>query len=306
MFGFKGPRGYLVEGQEPPVPGREPVAFTNAVSPEYFDVVGTHVLRGRGIAATDSRTSPPVVVINEAMARALFPEGDAIGHRLARSDQPEPEWAEIVGVAEDVHFLNISPTPTAFQVYLPLAKETWGYVAITVQAAEPAAVATLVDPIRRTVATLDPDLPLLGLSPVSTAIERNLNDIAVINQLLISFAILGLFLAALGIYGVIARLVAQRTGEIGIRMALGAQLNDVVRLILAAGLRMVLIGTVLGLLGSAGLGLFLFKAMPAMATSSVAAVGLATILLSVIALFACWLPARKAAKVNPVIALRAE
>jgi ABC-type antimicrobial peptide transport system permease subunit len=127
-----------------------------------------------------------------------------------------------------------------------------------------------------------------------------------INHLLVGFAFLGLFLAALGIYGVIARIVAQRTNEIGIRMALGAQVGQIARLILGAGMRMVFIGTALGLLGAFGLARFLGSAMPGLSSNSVVAIAGATAVLIAVALLACWLPARRATKVDPMVALRTE
>jgi ABC-type antimicrobial peptide transport system permease subunit len=127
-----------------------------------------------------------------------------------------------------------------------------------------------------------------------------------INHLLVGFGFLGLFLAALGIYGVIARIVAQRTNEIGIRMALGAQVAQIARLILGAGMRMVLLGTALGLLGAVALARFLASTMPELSENSGAAIAGATAVLIVIALLACWLPARRATRINPIEALRAE
>jgi predicted permease len=306
MFGFTSPRGYIVEGREPPAAGLEPTAFTNAIMPNYLDTVGTKLLQGRTIAATDTRLSPPVVVINETMARTLFPAGDAIGHRLGVAGAPTPGWAEIVGIVEDVKFINLGRSPTEFQLYKPLTQETWGYVAFTVQAEAGAAAATLVEPFRQTIAELDPELPMLGLATVPTSIERNMSDLDVVNQLLVGFAALGLFLAALGIYGVITRLVVQRTNEIGVRMALGAQMSDVVRLILGSGLRMIALGATLGLLGAIGLARFLATAMPAIATDSATAIAGTSVGLIVVAFVACWLPARGATKVDPMTALRSE
>ena len=304
LFGFPSQRSYAVAGQTPPVAGHEPIAFVNGITPRYFDTVGTRLLHGRTFASTDKMDSPHVVVINEAMATALFPNGDAVGRQLVPVGDKDPVPMEIVGVVEDVRFLNIAPSPVRFQLYLPLTQETWNYVAVTIRAAS--AKESLMEPLRRTVAALDPEMPVLNLLPVTVSIERNTDDLKLINQLLTGFAALGLFLAALGIYSVIARLVAQRTGEIGIRMALGAQTYDVVRLILGAGLRMVLVGAGLGLLGAIGLTLFLATAMPGLAASNVAAIIGATLVLVVIALLACWLPTRRATKIDPTIALRTE
>jgi putative ABC transport system permease protein len=137
LYGFApGPRAYIVEDRERPNPGHEPTALTNGVSPEYFDTVGTPIIRGRGILLSDTLDSPGVVVINETMARTLFPGGDAIGHRLGRVDR-DPQWAEIVGVARDVRFISVTALPTTFQVYKPLAQETWGFVSATVRATSP-------------------------------------------------------------------------------------------------------------------------------------------------------------------------
>jgi putative ABC transport system permease protein len=305
LFGFPGPRGYIVEGRDRPPAGHEPTAFTNAVMPQYFATVSTPVLRGRGIVATDTRESARVVVINETMARALFPRGDAIGQRLGRAGEADPEWAEIVGIARDVEFLTIAALPTTFQVYKPLSQETWGYVSVTLRAKD-ANAAALVDPLRRVVSELNPDLPVIGLMTVPALIRTSNRDLATINQLLMGFAGLGLFLAALGIYGVIARLVTQRTTEIGIRMALGAGLADVVRLVLGSGFRLTIVGAGLGVLGAIALTRAIGTTMPGLATDATLLIIAAVAVLLVVSMGACYLPARRAARVDPVIAMRTE
>ena len=306
LFGFPGPRGYIVEGRDRPQAGREPTAFTNAVLPEYFATVGTPLMRGRGFVSTETREAGRVVVINETMARTLFPRGDAIGHRLGRAGEADPEWAEIVGIARDVEFLTVSALPTTFQVYKPLSQETWGYVNVTLRAKDAGAADGLVDPLRRMVSELNPDLPVIGLMTVPALIRVSNRGLATINQLLLAFAGLGLFLAALGIYGVITRLVAQRTAEIGIRMALGAQLNEVVRLVLGSGLRMAIAGAGLGILGAIGLTRVIGSTMPGLATDSTLLIVAAVAALLAAAMGACYLPARRAARVDPVMAMRAE
>jgi predicted lysophospholipase L1 biosynthesis ABC-type transport system permease subunit len=238
------------------------------------------------------------------MARTLFPGKDPIGQRLAYFDEQPTVWMEIVGVAEDVKFLNPSNASPPFQAYVPQSQATWSYVALLVRASAPPS--TLIESIRRAVAELDPDMAVKDLTPVPDFIQRNMQQMQAINHLLVGFALLGLFLAALGIYGVIARIVAQRTNEIGIRMALGAQVGQIARLILGAGMRMVLIGAAIGLLGAVALAHFLASAMPGLSTNSVAAIAGATAVLIAVALLACWLPARQATRVNPIEALRAE
>jgi putative ABC transport system permease protein len=304
MTPFPGLRKYVVEGAPLPEPGHEPTAFVNGISEHYFETVGTRLLHGRAFSSVDRDNSQPVVIINEDMARALFPGRDAIGHRLAIAGEKEPRWLEIVGVAENIRFLSVSPSQIDFQLYQPLVQETWNYVALNVRTAGSAA--TLIEPVRRAVTDMDPDIPVMRLAPAPVQIQNNTSDLKMTQELLVGFALLGLFLAALGIYGVIAHIVAQRTAEIGIRMALGAQMGHVVRLILSAGMRMALLGAGLGLLGAAALARFLTATMPGLATGNTVAVVGATVLLVVIALLACLLPARRAAKIDPMTALRHE
>ncbi len=302
-FGFPSGNGFIVEGQPPPASGNELGAPINGVTPGYFDTMGTHVLRGRNFSPTDRSNSPHVIIINETMARVLFPGGDAVGRRLAY-DEKNPVWMEIIGVVEDVHFLNLGNASATFQTYIPLSQSTWSYVALSVRCGVPPA--TLLKSIRAAVNELDPDLAVKELMPVTAFIRRSMADVQAINQLLVGFALLGLFLAALGIYSVIARLVAQRTTEIGIRMALGAQVGDIARLILGAGMRPVLGGALLGLIGAIGLSRFLNSTMPGLAASGFASITIAGFVLILLALVACWLPARRATKVDPMVALRAE
>lgn len=309
IWGFPGPRAYVVEGQPLPEAGQEPIAVTNSVSPEYFATIGSPIVAGRGILQTDTADSPRVVLINQTMARTLFPEGNAIGRRLRAvggTGGEEPEWAEIVGIARDVRFVSIAAPPTAFQVYRPLTQETWGFVSVTVRAREGAATAALLEPFRRVLMELDPDVPALGLMPVPVLIAQSNRGLVTINQLLFTFAGLGLFLAALGVYGVIARLVTERTLEIGIRMALGASFGHVVRLVLGSGVRMTLIGAGVGLLGATALTRLLNSQFPGLATNSAVTVVVAAVVLPAVCITACYLPARRATQVDPLVAMRAE
>ncbi|HVT74429.1 MAG TPA: ABC transporter permease [Lacunisphaera sp.] len=306
LFNAPSQRSYFVAGREPPKPGHEAVAFTNGVSASYFDTVGTHLLRGRAFNQTDTPTSPRVVVINETMARALFPGENPIGRRLAVVGAASGATAEIDGVAEDVHSPDLRPSPIVFQVYIPFAQETWQYVTIAVRAADPAKVPALLEPIRRAVASLDPDQPVTNLRPAAERIQLNNSFLQTINQLLALFAGLGLLLAALGIYGVTMRLVAQRSAEIGLRMALGAQVRDILKLILGGGLRLTLTGACVGLAGAVFLSRYVASEMPGFGRMGILPVAVAAALLMGVALIACLLPARRATRVDPVVALRAE
>jgi predicted permease len=304
LFGFlPGQRAYVVEGQERPAPGHEPAAMTNLVSPEYFETVGTPIVRGRAILPGDRRDSPRVVVINETMASTLFPNGDAIGRRLGRVDK-DAEWSEIVGIARDVRFLSLDAAPPPFQVYKPLAQETWGFVMATVRTADRPSAAALVEPFRRAVGEIAPEAAIISLVPVPSLRAQGNRSIAIVNQLLAGFAGVGLFLAALGLYGVITRLVVQRTTEIGVRMALGATIGHVIRLVLVAGFRMILIGVAVGLLGAVALTRLISTQLPGLATSNTATIAAAAALLLTVALLACYVPARRAARVDPLSAMR--
>jgi predicted permease len=306
LLGYPGPVWFEVEGRDNPPPGRRPMALKNPVSPEFFRTTGVALRQGRLIAPTDRGDSPWVFVINEAMARAIFPEGDAIGHRLRVAGMPEGMTGEIVGIVDDVRFINVTAERTPFQLYAPLTKETWGFVSVTVRASSPSAAAALVAPMQRAVAELDPDIAFTGVMPVAEVAELNLADVRFISRLLTGFAFLGLLLAALGIYGVTTRTVLQRTGEIGIRLALGAQGRDIMRLIVGGGARLARAGAGIGLFLAIGLTTALARALPGLADGGAAAIAPATGVLVAVTLLACWLPARRAARVDPLVALRAE
>jgi putative ABC transport system permease protein len=274
------------------------------MTPTFLDTLGVKLVAGRNFSDQDHATAPPVVIIDESLARALFPGESAIGKRIGGTDPANRGWAEIVGVVPDLRFaVSIAAPATRFQVFRPLAQETWNYVTVVVRASAPE---TLVEPMRRIVAEMDPDLPVQNLRTTDNLIEQGNGGMKMINIILVAFALLGLFLAALGLYGVIARLVVQRTPEIGVRMALGAQSRDVAWLILGSGLRLIVIGTAIGLLGAFGIARLLATILPEMPAQGPWAVIMVTLLLVAVALLACWLPARRAAKVDPLVALRGE
>ena len=304
LFQYLANRNYVVEGRDAPPAGHEPLAGVNGVTPSYLDTVQVKLISGRNFTAADNLTSTPVVLINEAMAQALFPQETPIGKRIGNPDPAKREWQEIVGVVADSRFaISFSAPATRFLVLRPLAQETWNYVAVTLRAQSPE---TLADPMRRVITELDSDLPLQQFGTVRQVVAQFTSSSSMISTILVVFALLGLFLATLGLYGVIARLVVQRTPEIGVRMALGAQSRDVIRLVLGLGIKLTLIGSAFGLAGSYLVRLVLTSISPEMAQKDYLSVTLAMLLLLTVALLACWLPARRAAKVDPMVALRAE
>lgn len=295
-------RSFVVEGREPPAPGKEPVALVNAVSPSYLDTLRIPLLAGRQFAASDHAEAPRVVLINESMAKALFPGEDPVGRRLTTGADATRITAEIVGVFRDVGMAgNPSPTATPYQVFLPLAQDPWNYVAVMIRSSQP-----MTESLRKAVQSLDPNIPVQMLNTTDELAKTGIRGMELITKIFFAFSLLGLFLAALGLYGVIMRLVMQRTAEIGVRMALGAQWRDILTLIMGMGFKLALIGAGVGFLGSALMSVVLSSLFSGEAGLDVVVLSLTTLLLVLVALVACYLPARRATKINPMTALRAE
>ena len=296
---------FVVEGQDQPVAGREPAAVVNRVSPRYFDTYGTRVLSGRSFHERDTASSARVYLINQTAARGLFGDQNPIGHRIAQADGDNLRWGEVVGVVTDVQPVVTDANPVVFQIYRPMAQEPQREFQLTVRAANVAPVA-IVDGVRAAMTELDPDLPVSRLQPADATIDRASYQDRVLRDMLACFGALGLALASLGIYGVIARTVAQRTGEFAVRLALGASVRDIIRLVLRSGVRLALLGAGVGLLGAIGVTRVLMAAYPSLPADSALILAATTLVLVAVALLACWLPARHAGKIDAISALRAE
>jgi putative ABC transport system permease protein len=293
----------IIDGRPAPRSGTEPWRDVNLVSPEYFDTLGIGLVEGRVFEAADLTREPIPTIINETMARQFWPGESPIGKRIAHP--VAMEWQEIVGVVRDVTFAtNLSAPRTRFQAYRLLAREPSRSFTVTLRSALPAE--RLTDAVQRAVAAIDPDQPLQELQSATRVISRGLANFALVGWLLAGFALLGLFLAAIGIYGVIAGFVGQRINEIGIRVALGAQAGDVLRLVISQGLRLALAGTIIGLAGTYAVARALGAIAPALPAAEPATAAAVTGLLIGFALLACWLPARQAVRVDPNVALRAD
>jgi predicted permease len=305
FFNWADVRKYLIEGRELPQPGHEPAAVVNSISPHYFDTYGTRMLAGRAFNDRDTVTSPKVFIISQATAIALFGIENPIGRRIAQAGSANLQWGEIVGVAADVKSVLPDPGPVTLQLYQPMAQEPRPYNQIAVRTTG-TAPSTLLQSIRSVMTELDPDLPLRNLETADATIVRANYQTAVLRDMLTAFGVLGLGLASLGIYGVIARTMAQRAGEFAIRFALGACTGDITRIVLISGVKLALIGSVLGLFGALGVARLLAASNPGMHLNSPPVLAGTTLVLVTIALVACWLPARRAARINPIEALRAE
>lgn len=295
---------FLIAGRPEPEPGNRSGAWMRPVGHGYFQTTGITLLRGRGFTPADDLDHPGVVVVNDAFARTYFPDQDPIGRRLALSQNlpwPTPIDHEIIGVARDVRFLGLEAEPQP-AYYRSSAQFPIGQMTLLVRV--DGDVTALAAPARNAVWALDPDLPVASTSTMAQHVDNAIAQPRFTMLLLGLFGGLALGLAALGVYGVLAYYVAQRSHEIGVRVAIGAQVQDVVSLVVIRGARLTLLGLVLGLAAAAAAsGLMtsvLFEVSPLDAPTFVAvALGL-----SAITLTAGYVPARRAAMVDPVAALR--
>jgi putative ABC transport system permease protein len=292
---------FRIDGQPAPPKGKEPYADYRVVTRRYFEAVGTPVRQGRAFTEADKKDSPLVVIINEQLARRYFPKGDALGKRLIVN---EKEGAlEIVGVAADVKNDDLDEE-AEMTVYRPFGQEPWWSMALVVRTnSDPAQLAPAV---RGEVRAIDPEQPVYNVKTMEQIVDESISAKRVAMMMLGFFAFGALLLATIGIYAVMSYAVTARAHEIGIRMALGAQPLDILKLIIRQGLLLTLAGVGLGLLGA----FLLTRAMTEMLygvnpTDPLTFVGI-SVLLSVVAFMACYIPARRATRVDPMTALRYE
>ena len=278
-----------------------PASF-RSISEDYFRAMRIPLLRGRTFDDADTASSPAVVVINESMARQIAPAGDAIGKRIKHGFKKK-QVAEVVGIVGDVKFAGLDKE-TKPEMYAPFTQGPWPFLRLVVRAkSDPL---NLAASIRAEAQSIDKDQPVDKISTMRSMVNSSIAPRRFYMQLLGSFAVMAFILASIGIYGLVSYSVAQRTREIGIRMALGAGRNDVLRLVLTEGFKLTIIGLVLGLVGAFAatkvLRSLLFEVKPADPFTFIAV----SVSLLVIALLACYIPARRATKVDPLVALRYE
>src|SRR5215813_3651036 len=304
VFGFNSSSSFVVEGQPEPRPDQYPEMFFEPASNHYFDAYGVHLLRGRAFNNTDLADRTKVVIVNDTMARHYWPNENPIGKRISHPG-PKKEWVEVVGVVNDMAFPgNLGEPYTRYQAFMPLAESAPAYLTIALRTkTTPEALGKT---LQRVMAELDPSLPVYRVRTARNAIDQGLGNISLLGDLLGAFAALGLILAAIGIYGVISYTVVQRTGEFGIRLALGAQSRDVLLLVLRKGTLLILMGILLGGAGAYAVGKLLIAVVPSLPTRDPLAVAITSAVLIVVALIACYIPARRATRVDPLVALRDE
>jgi putative ABC transport system permease protein len=293
---------FAIRGRAPAKPGEEPSANYRAISAHYFQALGVPLLKGRVFTGSDQAKSEPVAVVDQAFADKYFPNENPIGQGL-HVGNGNPGYSTVVGVVGSVRYdsLDASPAPT---MYVPLTQDFFGTTWIVARTSGDPDL--LADPVRRVLHGLDPTLPAYSLAPMSTIVNDSVAAQRFSVLLLALFAGVALFLAAVGLYGVVAYTVSRRTREIGLRMAVGAEPGDIVRMIVGGGLRLALVGVVVGVTGALALsGLvstLLFQVTPSDPVSYAATAGL----LLLVAALACYIPARRAMRVDPLVALQAE
>ncbi|HEY7820483.1 MAG TPA: ABC transporter permease [Vicinamibacteria bacterium] len=277
-----------------------PRANFRVVSPGYFRAMGIPLLEGRELADADREGSAPVGMVNESFARAFFPGESAVGKTI-RLFNPDGEPFEIVGISGDVrqHGLAVPPSP---EMYRPFEQWSVGRYEILLRTWLPPA--SLNAAVRRAVATVDPNLPIVRLSPMSGIVAASLAASRFVALLLGAFAALALFLAVVGVFGIAASIAGARKREIGIRMALGSSSTSVVRRMMASGMAPVLPGLLAGLVGSQAVSRLLLSYVPNLRPPSFAALAATSGFLAAAALLAAYLPARKSSRLDPVAVLR--
>jgi putative ABC transport system permease protein len=292
---------FSIEGRPAPSSrSQTPVTWYRLVSANYFDTMGIALRRGRGF---ETREAAPSAIVNEAFTRTYFPGEDALGRRIRFGDGADDPWFTIVGIAADVKVRGARES-TRVETYLPYWQFTEpGMTVILQSVGHPS---QLEAPLRQAVLSIDRNVPVSGITTLSRMVSDSIENPRFFATLAAAFAVLALILAAIGIYGVMAYAVSQRTTEIGVRMALGATSGEVFRLVVADGLRVAALGIALGIGGSMlvarSLTTLLFGVQPGDPATFAATAGV----LLLVAAAACVVPARRATRVDPMVALRAE
>jgi predicted permease len=299
-----------VEGMAQPAPGNYPHPDYHTISPGFTETLGIALLRGRTFSAADSKGAPPVALVNATLANRFFPNADPIGKRFFFGNQTgnhkpgwTPTWITIVGVVADTKLYGLA-NAARLEVYEPFLQSPDGEMTLVVKSGvDPAATTSA---IRGVVASIDKDQPIFDISTMNEVVTNSVSTRRITLILLGLFSALALLLAAIGIYGVISYSVAQRTHEIGIRMALGAHRGDVLRMVLKQGGKIAIIGVAIGIFAAVALTRLMARLLFSVSAFDPLTFAGVAILLTIVALAACYIPARRAMRVDPIVALRYE
>jgi putative ABC transport system permease protein len=291
-----------VDGQRSADQNDQNPALLAQVYPKYFATLGISLLAGRDIRMTDcSRDAPMVAVISKTMARRLFQNAVPLGRRLGDGGRDY----EIIGVVEDVKYGSLKEE-TDSVIYFHFPNGQTGRGQMTLQVSTTGESSALVSAIRAEVQRIDETMAINDVRSLSSFIDASIVQERLLTALLSFFGLLAMLLAAIGLYGVMAYSVSQRTHEIGIRVALGAQSHDVLRLVIGQGMKLVLLGVSGGLAAAFGLTRLLKALLFGVNATDPVTFAVVALLLTLVALLACWIPARRATRVDPLVAIKYE
>ena len=297
-------QAFYLENEPEELSTQRPAGTMRIVTPGYFRAMEIPVLLGRDFNPTDQRTSQPVVIIDESFARRYFPDENPLGRRVKVSNRPDVWW-EIVGVARDANHYGLLSERTQSGFYFPYIQQP-SFAMTIVLKAEKSGTPGLLTAAQNEVRRLNRDVLVESPRLMQDVMARAYWQISLLGKLLAGFAALALVLAAVGIGAVASYTVSQRTHEIGVRLALGATKREVVRLVLKDGFRLALAGTGIGLLATWGLLRAFQSELYGVSAANPGQYLLLALVLGIVVLTACYLPARRAAKVDPLVALRYE
>jgi putative ABC transport system permease protein len=290
---------FAIEGQPPSEPGHEPVAWYNSVTPDYFRTMGIRLIKGRLPSESDTAEAAKVVFISEMMARRYFPDEDPIGKRLVFGTDKR----EIVGIVSDVNHFGLTKDPRPTMYYPHAQSPARGMSLVVRMAGNPLA---LTSTIRKQVSTLDQNLALSNVMTLEELVRSSIAEPRFTLLLLGAFATVALVLSAIGVYGVVSYSVSQRSHEIGVRLALGAQVLDVLKLVIGQGMMLVLGGVGVGLVAAFALSRVMSTLLYGVSPRDLMIFGATSVILSGVALGACFIPARRATRLDPMESLRCE
>jgi putative ABC transport system permease protein len=300
--GFYLGRTFIREGEPEPPNGTEYSSMWNVITPGFLEATGLQLVTGRDFTDQDTPDSAPVVIISQTLAKQMFPNQDPIG-KVIRSWRDENKPREIVGTVADVK-VNTLQESTQGTAYVPHQQDPWGTIAYVVRTkGDPI---PYVGPVRSTLMGMNRNIALANVRSMSAVHETALAEPKFNMFLIASFSALALILATIGLFGVIAYAVSQRTREIGIRMALGAQKNQILAMVMSRGIRITLLGSALGLAGSLLLSRTLASVLFDVRPTDVGTYAVLFVVLAVTALLATFVPALRATRVEPLTALRSD
>lgn len=280
-----------------------PTVNGSIVTPEYFHLLGMTLVRGRLFNDLDNETAPEVAVINESMAKTFWPNEDPLGKRVKLSSRATASWTMVIGIVADARTESLE-NPRIPQIFASLYQKGEKHLAIFMRGNLD--IASIPDKVRAQVQSVNPELPVFGAETLSDALSVSLSVRRFSMEIIALFALTALLLAGLGIYGVISYVVTERTHEIGIQLALGAQRGNILKMVLRQGLSLAIIGAIVGLVGALAASRLMSGLLYGVrATDPVTFIGVTTVL-TVVALAACYIPARRAIRIDPITALRRE